>query len=197
MSSECLVHVVSKENIKDHVVVSVSSSSLPQLQNDHVLVHTIIISLTVNAQTYARLGSVSNWWDTIKLVEDNAKATRDTLRSVEIDLRKLLTSKVIRETLEKGAFAEPIFAAHMTPSGHAKTRAKPWSSNKRKEGDFAAVHQKLAQVMATIMLQCDCRDQEEHLDGAESTLENVKIVTDCHQCTSKSNMGYNTNKALR
>jgi hypothetical protein len=64
MSADKQVHVISKENIADHTVVDISETSLPQLQDGHVRVRTAIISLTVNTQTYARLGNVRNWWDT-------------------------------------------------------------------------------------------------------------------------------------
>ena len=64
MSSDCHVHVVSKENIADHAVMPLASTSLSPLQDGHVRVRTLIISLTLNTQTYARLGDVRNWWDT-------------------------------------------------------------------------------------------------------------------------------------
>lgn len=64
MSNESQIHVVSKENIANHTVLSLPSSSLPPLESGHVRVRTTIISLTVNTQTYARLGAVRNWWDT-------------------------------------------------------------------------------------------------------------------------------------
>ena len=64
MSSKADVHVISKADIKDHAVVSVSESALSPLQDGHVRVRSAILSLGSNNFSYALLGSVRSWWDT-------------------------------------------------------------------------------------------------------------------------------------
>ena len=80
MAANKQVHVISKENIADHAVVSVSESALPLLQDGHVRMRTVIISLTVNTQTYARLGGVRNWWDTYPVPKILPSAYNDNSR---------------------------------------------------------------------------------------------------------------------
>ena len=80
MSSEYQVHVVSKENIANHAVVSASKAALPPVDDGHVRVRTIIISLTINTQTYARLGGVRNWWDTYPVSHDLPEPYNDRSR---------------------------------------------------------------------------------------------------------------------
>ena len=80
MSSECHVHVVSKENIADHCVIPLPPTSLSPLQDGHVRVRTVIISLSLNTQTYARLGSVRSWWDTYPVPQNLPSPYNDQSR---------------------------------------------------------------------------------------------------------------------
>jgi hypothetical protein len=80
MSSNCHVHVVSKENFADNTVVPLSSSSLPPLQDDRIRVRTTIIGLTVNTQSYARLGDLFHWWDTYPVPQKLPAPYKDQAR---------------------------------------------------------------------------------------------------------------------
>jgi len=134
----------------------------------------------------------------LKLVEQHADGTLEIFKSVEADLRNLLTSEKIRKMIERGAFAEPIFAAAYGTFRACEDWAKPWGSyNNRKTVDFATVQNSLAQVMAATMAQFDCQGQGEDLESAKDMLETSKIVKGCHQCISKSSMRYDVNNALK
>lgn len=80
MSSNCFVHVVAKENIANHTVVPHSSTFLPQLQDGHVRVRVIIVSLTVNTQAYARMGTVRAWWDAYPVPDSLSEPYNDQSR---------------------------------------------------------------------------------------------------------------------
>lgn len=63
MAQEAQVHVVSKTNSFDHLTINTSTSHLPALVSNNIRVQTRLVSLTANNLTYARLGSIANWWD--------------------------------------------------------------------------------------------------------------------------------------
>ena len=63
MAQEAQVHVVSKTDTLDHHTVTTNPSHLSALAPNNVRVQTRLVSLTANNLTYARLGSVANWWD--------------------------------------------------------------------------------------------------------------------------------------
>lgn len=63
MAQEAQVHVVSKTNSLDHHIVTTSTSHLPPLAPNNIRVQTRLVSLTANNLTYARLGTIANWWD--------------------------------------------------------------------------------------------------------------------------------------
>ena len=69
MSTNAQIHVISKANVKEHAVVPLSASSLPQLQDGHVRLRTALISLTSNNYSYALLGTLRHWWDTYPVPE--------------------------------------------------------------------------------------------------------------------------------
>lgn len=45
MAAEIRVHIINKENLKEHNVISIPTSSLNPLQTGHVGVHTVLIGL--------------------------------------------------------------------------------------------------------------------------------------------------------
>lgn len=60
------IHVISKSNNADHATVSLEESSYPEpkeLGPDCVRVRPVVISLTSNNLSYARLGDVLHWYD--------------------------------------------------------------------------------------------------------------------------------------
>jgi hypothetical protein len=63
MAEEAQVHVVNKTNSLDHHTVTTSTSHLPPLAANTIRLQTRLVSLTANNLTYARLGSIANWWD--------------------------------------------------------------------------------------------------------------------------------------
>ncbi|GAB7324428.1 hypothetical protein MBLNU13_g08359t1 [Cladosporium sp. NU13] len=63
MAQEAQVHVVSKTNTLDHHTVTTNQSHLPALTPNNVRAQARLVSLTANNLTYARLGSIANWWD--------------------------------------------------------------------------------------------------------------------------------------
>ncbi|KAM0717947.1 hypothetical protein Q7P37_006279 [Cladosporium fusiforme] len=63
MAQEAKVHVVNKENSKEHVVLPISTDSLPPLAPNSIRLQPRLVSLTANNLSYARLGKIANWWD--------------------------------------------------------------------------------------------------------------------------------------
>ena len=63
MAPKVQVHVVSKTDCSDAHIVSTDVSLLPPLAPNNIRLQVRMCSLTSNNLTYARLGSVANWWD--------------------------------------------------------------------------------------------------------------------------------------
>jgi hypothetical protein len=63
MAQETHVHVVNKANNLDHHTIPTNTSHLPRLAQNTIRLRPRLISLTTNNLTYARLGSLANWWD--------------------------------------------------------------------------------------------------------------------------------------
>jgi hypothetical protein len=62
MATSSQVHVVKKGDLLDHRTITVDSSALPPLEENHIRVHSVLTSLTANNLTYARLGSSPMKW---------------------------------------------------------------------------------------------------------------------------------------
>ncbi|KAK3069893.1 hypothetical protein LTR53_011428, partial [Teratosphaeriaceae sp. CCFEE 6253] len=63
MSATTYIHVVKKSAIAEHAALEFNPSTLPSLETGLVRARAALVSLTYNTLTYARLGTVRNWWD--------------------------------------------------------------------------------------------------------------------------------------
>ncbi|CAL5867249.1 uncharacterized protein PFLUO_LOCUS1464 [Penicillium psychrofluorescens] len=64
------VHVVSKQDNRQHATFAVPEASLPELAASSIRVRPAVISLTSNNLTYAGMGNMAHWWDTYPVSEN-------------------------------------------------------------------------------------------------------------------------------
>ncbi|KAJ5625485.1 hypothetical protein N7510_001794 [Penicillium lagena] len=64
------VHVISKQDNRQHATFAVPEASLPKLAASSIRVRPAVISLTSNNLTYAGMGDSLHWWDTYPVLEN-------------------------------------------------------------------------------------------------------------------------------
>jgi len=62
MSKQNLVHVIKKDDLTSHNVLSLPRDSQASLQLGHVRIRPVLFCLTYNNLSYARLGTMMKWW---------------------------------------------------------------------------------------------------------------------------------------
>ncbi|KAK4556013.1 hypothetical protein LTR86_006709 [Recurvomyces mirabilis] len=70
MADQNLVHVIKKDDLNSHKVLAIPRDNKAPLKPGHVRIRPVLVCLTYNNLSYARMGTIMKWWSTYPVPKD-------------------------------------------------------------------------------------------------------------------------------